>query len=151
MTDTALFRPSPPPGPARMPPFVATTLMAWLATVVVLGSRNGYATQTGTAPLPIALGDMAIGITAPWVLMALARRPGFASSAAFRAWNWFGVLDLIVAVSIGGLSAFLATGAAGEITTAPMTHMPLVLIPGFLVPLFLMLHAAALMPSRRTA
>jgi hypothetical protein len=58
-------------------------------------------------------------------------------------------LDLIVALSIGTASAFLATGAPGEISTAPMATLPLLLIPAFLVPLFLMLHATALMQSRQ--
>jgi hypothetical protein len=49
--------------------------------------------------------------------------------------------------SIGTVSAFLATGAPGEISTAPMVTLPLLLIPAFLVPLFLMLHTAALMQS----
>jgi hypothetical protein len=101
--------------------------------------------------LPAGLGDMAIGFTAPWVLLALVRRPAFAASAAFVRWNVLGILDLVVALSIGTVSAALATGAPGEISTAPMATLPLLLIPAFLVPLFLMLHTVALMQSRRVA
>jgi hypothetical protein len=61
-----------------------------------------------------------------------------------------GILDLVVAVSLGALSATLSTGSPGEISTAPMATLPLLLIPAFLVPLFLMLHTAALMQSRQT-
>ena len=99
--------------------------------------------------LPAGLGDMAIGVTAPWIILALIRQPGFAASGAFVRWNILGILDLIIAVSIGTVSAFLATGAPGEISTAPMATLPLLLIPAFLVPLFLMLHTAALMQSRQ--
>jgi hypothetical protein len=99
--------------------------------------------------LPAGLGDMAIGATAPWIILALIRRPGFAASGAFIRWNVLGILDLIVAVSIGTVSAFFATGAPGEISTAPMATLPLLLIPAFLVPLFFMLHTAALMQSRQ--
>ena len=99
--------------------------------------------------LPAGLGDMAIGITAPWIILALVRRPGFAASATFIRWNVLGILDLVVAISIGTLSATLATGAPGEVSTAPMATLPLLLIPAFLVPLFLMLHTAALMQSRQ--
>ncbi|MGH9445612.1 MAG: hypothetical protein ACRD3O_07800 [Terriglobia bacterium] len=99
--------------------------------------------------LPAGLGDMAIGITAPWMILALARRPGFTAGSAFIRWNVLGILDLVVAVSIGALSATLATGTPGEISTAPMATLPLLLIPAFLVPLFLMLHIAALMQSRQ--
>ena len=99
--------------------------------------------------LPAGLGDMAIGVTAPWIILALVRQPGFAASATFIRWNVLGILDLIVAISIGTVSAFFATGAPGEISTAPMATLPLLLIPAFLVPLFLMLHTAALMQSRQ--
>ena len=98
---------------------------------------------------PAGLGDMAIGIAAPWMILGLVRRPGFAASAAFIRWNVLGILDLVVAISLGTLSATLFTGAPGEVSTAPMQTLPLLLIPTFFVPVFLMLHTAALMQSRR--
>jgi hypothetical protein len=101
--------------------------------------------------LPAGLGDMAIGFVAPWIILALVRRPGFAASAAFIRWNVLGMLDLVVAISLGTLSATLSTGTPGEVSTAPMATLPLLLIPAFLVPLFLMLHTAALMQTRRVA
>ena len=99
--------------------------------------------------LPAGLGDMAIGVTAPWIILALLRQPRFAASGTFIRWNVLGILDLLIAVSIGAVSALFTTGAPGEISTAPMATLPLLLIPAFLVPLFLMMHAAALMQSRQ--
>jgi hypothetical protein len=99
--------------------------------------------------LPAGLGDVAIGVTAPWIMLALVREPGFAARRTFIRWNVLGILDLLVAISIGTVSTLLATGAPGEISTAPMATLPLLLIPAFLVPLFLMLHTAALMQSRQ--
>src|ERR1700722_16565843 len=99
--------------------------------------------------LPAGLGDLAIGVTAPWIILALLRQPRFAASGAFIRWNVLGILDLLIAISIGAASAFFATGAPGEVGTAPMATLPLLLIPAFLVPLFLMLHTAALMQSRQ--
>lgn len=99
--------------------------------------------------LPAGLGDMAIGATAPWIILKLVREPQFAASGRFISWNVLGILDLLIAVSIGTVSAFLATGAPGEISAAPMATLPLLLIPAFLVPVFLMLHTAALMQSVR--
>src|SRR5579862_9353080 len=64
--------------------------------------------------LPAGLGDMAIGFAAPWMILALVRRPGFAASAAFIRWNVLGILDLVVAIGLGTLSATLSTGVAGE-------------------------------------
>jgi hypothetical protein len=43
----------------------------------------------------------------------------------------------------------LATGAPGGPATGVMSLMPEVLIPAYLVPIFLMLHTVSLMQSRR--
>jgi hypothetical protein len=99
--------------------------------------------------LPAGIGDMAIGITAPWIMLALIRDANFAAGATFVRWNILGILDLILAVSIAGLSTLAVTGAPGEITVAPMAMLPLLIVPAFFVPLFLMLHASALMQSRQ--
>lgn len=98
---------------------------------------------------PAGLGDIAIGVTAPWILVALIRRPDFAASRTFVAWNVLGVLDLVVAVGTGALSSGFAFAITGEITTAPMAQLPLVLIPAYFVPIFFMLHMAALFQARR--
>jgi hypothetical protein len=69
-----------------------------------------------------------IGVTAPWVIVALIRRPGFAHSRAFVAWNLLGLLDLAVAVSIGTLVAAFPTASRMRqrgLAPAPAAH------PGF--------------------
>jgi hypothetical protein len=103
----------------------------------------------GAFAWPAGLGDIAIGFTAPWMALALARRAGFAASRLFVVWNLLGILDLIVAVGTGTLNQLFATDAAGEITTTPMAQMPLILIPAFLVPLFVMLHVTTLFQGLR--
>lgn len=108
-----------------------------------------YKVLPGVFALPAGLGDMAIGITAPWIMLALIREPRFTGSAAFVRWNLLGILDLVVAISLGVVVAMLRAGTPGEISSAPMATLPLLLVPAYLVPLFLMLHAAALMQSRR--
>ena len=101
--------------------------------------------------LPAGLGDMAIGMTAPWIMLTLIRHPSFAASRLFVIWNLLGMLDLIVAVSTGGLISVLARGIPGEITTRPMTELPLILIPAYFVPIFFMVHLSALFQARRLA
>ena len=124
-------------------------MQAWRWAGLGFLDLYAYKVLPGVFALPAGLGDMAIGVTAPWIILALVREPGFAARGAFIRWNILGILDLVVAVSIAAVSATLATGAPGEITTAPMASLPLLLIPAFLVPLFLMLHTAALMQSRQ--
>jgi hypothetical protein len=99
---------------------------------------------------PAGLGDIAISITAPLMLVALIRKPGFAASKTFVAWNVLGILDLVVAVGVGALGAGFFVDGAGAVTTAPMAHLPLVLIPAFFVPAFIMLHLTALFQAQRT-
>lgn len=107
-----------------------------------------YGVLPGIFAWPAGLGDMAIGVTAPLVLARLLRRPNFAASKSFLAWNLSGILDLTVAVSIGALVPLLAPNFYGAVSTAPMAQLPLVLIPTFLVPTFLILHLTALFQVR---
>jgi hypothetical protein len=124
-------------------------MQAWRWAGLGFLDLYAYKVLPAVFALPAGLGDMAIGVTAPWIMLALARQPGFAARSTFIRWNVLGILDLVIAVSIGAVSALFATGAPGEISTAPMATLPLLLIPAFLVPLFLMLHTTALIQSRQ--
>jgi hypothetical protein len=108
-----------------------------------------YGVLPGIFAWPAGLGDMAIGLTAPFVLATLVRRPGFAAGKSFVVWNLSGILDLTVAVSIGALVPLIAPNLYGAVPTTPMTQLPLVLIPTYLVPTFLILHLTALFQARR--
>ena len=130
---------------------VMAGIQAWRFAGLGFIALYAYGVLPGLFAWPAGLGDMAIGLTAPFVILALRRQPAFAAGGLFRIWNLLGVLDLIVAVSLGATSAGLGTGISAEITTFPMGVMPLVLIPAFLVPLFLMLHFASLLQARRMA
>jgi hypothetical protein len=124
-------------------------MQAWRWAGLGFLSLYAHGVLPAVFALPAGLGDMAVGVTAPWMILSLIRNPDFAASATFIRWNLFGILDLVVAVTIGALSTLFATGAPGEISTAPMAELPLLLIPAFLVPFFLMLHIAALLQGRQ--
>jgi hypothetical protein len=126
-----------------------TAIQAWRFAGFGFIALYVHRVLPGTFAWPAGLGDMAIGLTAPWLALALLRRPSLATSRLFVVWNLLGILDLIVAVSDGALNQVLATGAAGEISIAPMAQLPLLLIPAYLVPLFAMLHLTGLLQSRR--
>jgi hypothetical protein len=125
-----------------------TAVQAWRWAGFGFLTLWAYGVLPGAFAWPAALGDMAIAVTAPWVALTLVRRPAFATSRLFVAWNVFGILDHVVAVSDAAISASLATGAPGEISVAPMSLLPLVLIPGLFVPFFDMLHVIALLRAR---
>lgn len=109
----------------------------------------------GRLPAPFAptagLGDMLVGALA--IPLALAAIRASATQAWLGGWNALGALDLIVAVSLGVLSApgtpfRVFTEGPG---TAAMGSLPWVMIPGLLVPLYLLIHIviAARLHSRR--
>jgi hypothetical protein len=128
-----------------------TGIQAWRFAGLGFLPLYAHGVLPGLFAWPAGLGDIAIGITAPWIALALTRRPSFASSRSFIVWTLLGILDLVTAVSTGALSSALTTGALNEITSAPMAQLPLVLIPAYFVPLFVMLHLVALYQSRRLA
>lgn len=130
---------------------VMAGIQAWRFAGLGFIALYVYGVLPGLFAWPAGLGDMAIGVTAPLVILALRRHPAFAAGRVFWAWNLLGMLDLVVAVSLGALSAVQGIGVSAQIGTFPMGRMPLVIIPMFLVPLFLMLHLAALFQARRLA
>ena len=130
---------------------LAAAIQAWRAAGLGFLALYTYGILPGIFAWPAGLGDIAIGVTAPWVVLALIRRPGFAKSPTFVIWNLLGILDLVVAMTTGALSSALASSAPGVVTTGPMAQLPLLLIPAYLVPLFVMLHLAALFQARRRA
>jgi hypothetical protein len=123
---------------------LAVGIQAWRFAGIAFLALYAQGSLPGFFAWPAGLGDIAIGLTAPWIVMALIQRPDFASSKLFIWWNLLGILDLVVAVTTGVISNGLAPGIVGEITTAPMALLPLVLVPVFFVPIFVMLHLTAL-------
>jgi hypothetical protein len=126
-------------------------IQAWRFAGIGFLALYTWGVLPGSFALPAGLGDIAIGTTAPLMLAAVIRRPRFAAGKTFAVWNVLGILDLVVAVTTGALGSALATGVAGEVTTAPMAQLPLVLIPVYFVPILAMLHIAALIQARRLA
>lgn len=126
-----------------------TAIQAWRFGGLGFLALYAYGILPGHFAWPAGLGDMAIGASAVWVAWALSRRPQFASSRSFAIWNLLGVFDLVVAVGMGAAASGLVSGMAGEITTGPMAQLPLLVVPGFLVPCFIMLHLTALFQARR--
>ncbi len=108
----------------------------------------------GTLPAafawPAGLGDIAVGAAAPFVAAAVARRaPGHRKLTL--AWNIVGTLDLVTAVALGVTHSGSSFGifAAGDITTDALAVYPFSVIPTFLVPLGLILHAITFGVLRR--
>lgn len=98
------------------------------------------------------LGDIAVGAFA--LPLAIVLSLGInGRSVLLGIWNTLGALDLIVAVSLGALSAAgtpFRVFSEGPGTLA-MATLPWVLIPGVFVPLFLLIHLAIATKLRTTS
>ncbi len=130
-------------------PVLLSAIQAWRAAGLGFLALAAHGVLPGLFAWPAGLGDIAIGLTAPWVAIALVRRSAFLSSPIFAVWNLLGILDLVVAVSMGALNSGFIPGVVREVTTAPMAQLPLLLIPGYLVPLFVILHLSVLFQARQ--
>jgi hypothetical protein len=98
--------------------------------------------------LPAGLGDITAGIAAPLVARRLAQGTGRRAALWFNA---FGITDLVVALTLGALTGFQLLTITPS--SAPISQLPLALIPTATVPLLLVLHftsTAALARAPRT-
>ena len=118
-----------------------TVLQTWRIigfSFLLLEARGGL---PSVFALPAGYGDMFIGATATWVGLKLAAPE---HRGSFIAWQWLGILDLVTAVTVGTTVGIFNPSAS----MAPMTVLPLSLIPTFGVPLFLMFHAISIAQAR---
>jgi len=120
--------------------------LIWLNVWRLVGAVFLLLAAAGQMPalwaLPAGIGDILVGLAAPWVAMTVDQRGGSKRAIIF---NLLGLLDLIVAVGLGittspGLLQLFHTIPTSELAT----KFPLSLVPSFLVPLAFMLHIVSL-------
>ena len=88
--------------------------------------------------VPAGLGDIAAGIAAPLVARRLTQGGGRRAALWFNA---FGMTDLVVALTLGALTGFHLLSITPS--SAPISQLPLALIPTATVPLLFALHITA--------
>lgn len=114
--------------------------------VFLIAWMDGYV--PGEFALSAGSGDVLTGLLAIPAALYL-HVGGRGSRAAAYAWNAFGILDLIAALTLGFLSS------PGPMQTLALDHpnmltaSPLVVIPAFAVPLSLILHGISIWQLRR--
>jgi len=101
----------------------------------------------GAFAFPAGLGDVAIGVVAPFVAMALLHKPRFAQSRRFWTFHILGLFDFALAVFVGTVTRVPNEGWVDGVTSGPMGLFPLVLIPAFIVPAFILLHFASMVQA----
>jgi hypothetical protein len=131
----------------RLRAWVAQLDLAWLVglqTFRVIGIVFLFVWGLGQLPAVFAftagLGDIVVGVTALAVLLAVERQT-LGWQARVKTLTIFGILDFAAAFTTAAL-----TGAgrplqfAGQPLPAIMQDWPMAMIPGFLVPTFIILH-----------
>jgi len=136
--------------------FVLAIDLRWLTAVQgwrVLGglflALYAFGLLPGLFAWPAGAGDMAVGLAAPFVLLAILRR----SPTWRRQVLWLyvaGLVDFAGAVGTGVLTSASSLGLGGDVAArAQMGALPLSLIPTFAVPLWTVFHAISLLQLRR--
>jgi hypothetical protein len=126
---------------------------AWRVVGAVFVILYAMGRLPGHFALPAGWGDVAVGLTAPALALALARGvPG--GRAVAIAWTALGLLDLVVAVGMGTgfLAPLLAPGLGSRVPpAAAMAAFPMILVPTFAVPMSVGFHLLALVRLVRPA
>lgn len=128
----------------------------WLIAVQVF-RLMGYAFLTlymmgilpGFFAIPTGVGDVFIGITAPFLAYLVYKRGKEITKLAL-AWNYLGIADLLMAITLGTLTySWLYQVVPADIPSNPIALFPLIIIPVFAVPLSILLHLFTLRNLRK--
>lgn len=120
-----------------------TLTHSWRVGGFVFIALASYGILPWLFAIPAGLGDIAVGATASFVAL---HRADPRHRAGFILWQILGMVDLVVAVSVGTLAGVIAPHG---VPMAPITMLPISLIPTFGVPLFLILHIMCIAQARR--
>lgn len=124
-------------------PAAVTLMHSWRTAGYAFLVLAAYNILPNLFALPAGWGDIAMGVTAPFVAYRLANP---AHRRSFIFWQLLGVTDLVLAISLGAAAPFLAPNAP---TTTPMQMLPLSIIPTFGVPFLLILHIISIAQARQ--
>ncbi|MEE8279157.1 MAG: hypothetical protein V3R55_00460, partial [Alphaproteobacteria bacterium] len=119
----------------------------------VIGASFLFLYAQGSLPgifaWPAGLGDLLVGLAAPFVLLAVIHKTAGWQSRV-RWLNIAGLIDFAGAFATGLLASASSFGIlAGSVTTEILAEPPLIMIPGFAVPLFIILHVISLLQVSR--
>ena len=122
-----------------LPLLVGLNTMRIFGALFLLLAAEGR--LSGPFPQSAGWGDVIVGLTAIPLTIAIARSPK-GNRGALLAWNLFGTLDLVAAVTLGIISA---PGSplqllGGTVGSTAVTALPWSNIPSLLVPFYLITH-----------
>lgn len=126
-------------------PALLTAMQGWRVLGGGFLMLNAFGHLPGFFAWPAGLGDVAVGIGAPFAALALARGKLSITSNRFLVTHFTGLLDFVIAIGTGIIARNQIPGFVEGVTSSAMGELPLVLIPAFAVPVFIILHLIVLM------
>jgi hypothetical protein len=128
-----------------------TAVQSWRVIGGMFLALYAFDLLPGLFAWPAGIGDLAVGLAAPFVVLAMVRgAPTWRRQVAWL--NIAGLLDFIGAVGTGILTSNTSLGLLADgAPRASMGTLPLSLVPTFAVPLWIIFHAVSLLQLRRAA
>jgi len=126
-------------------PALLTALQGWRVLGGGFLMLYAFGHLPGFFAWPAGIGDVAVGLGAPFAAIALARGHLPLISNRFVAVHAAGLLDFVVAAGTGIAARNQIPGLVEGVTSSAMGDLPLVLIPAFAVPVFIILHLIVLL------
>lgn len=128
-----------------------TAFQSWRVIGVVFLVLYAFDLLPGTFAWPAGVGDAAVGLAAPFVVMAIVHHsPTWRRQVVLL--NVAGLVDFIVAIGAGVLTSNNAIGVLSEASgRVSLGSLPLSLIPTFAVPLWTIFHIVSLIQLGRSA
>lgn len=125
-------------------PALLTALQGWRVLGGGFLMLYAFGHLPGFFAFPAGVGDVAVGLGAPFAAIALARGNLRLDSRRLLSVHLSGLLDFVVAIGTGIIARQHIPGLVEGVTSSAMGELPLVLIPAFAVPIFIILHLIVL-------
>jgi hypothetical protein len=122
-------------------PVILTLMQSWRVIGSMFLALYAHNVLPAFFAIPAGLGDVIIGIWAPFVAYRIIRNPALIKGKEFIIFHILGIVDFMIAAYAG-----LTLGYA--IPGFPLSQMPLCLIPTFAVPLWIILHLICLIQAK---
>jgi hypothetical protein len=129
-------------------PALLTALQGWRVLGGGFLMLYTFGHLPGIFAFPAGVGDVAVGLGAPFAAIALARGSMSLDSRRLLSVHLSGLLDFVVAIGTGIIARQHIPGLVEGVTSSAMGELPLVLIPAFAVPIFIILHLIVLVQIR---
>ena len=128
----------------QLDPVLLTEFQAWRIVGGLFLAVYAFGHLPGLFAWPAGLGDIAIGLAAPFMAWRLRSDKKFLTNRRFIIFNYLGLADFLIAIATGLAARNHITGLVEGVTSSTMGQLPLVLIPTLIVPAFIILHLIVL-------